>query len=277
MTMLLAFVPVGAGATTPSRNTVDVIFDSSLTDTMAVLATAFHKATGLTMLQTAGESAVDAKDLAGKTTVQDIFVSQGAVAVKSLEVKAAGDLVPWYAQFGATPLLLAYNPKSKFAKDLRTMPWYKVVTMKGFVLGRATADTNSSGVFAVSALKDAAKAEHLPALSKLAASNTSVYSEADLLTQLQKGHLAAAFFYGVDADADGLKTVPLGSLDLVAPYMISILRNSPHEGAAASFVKFLLRKSSAAILAKGGVTEKSPPMLSGPTKAVPPSLRSLFS
>jgi molybdate/tungstate transport system substrate-binding protein len=277
MTVLGAFVPVGADATTPAKNTVDVIFDSSLTDTMAVLATAVHKATGLTMLQTAGESAVDAKALAEKTTVQDVFVSEGAVAVKSLEVKNSGNLVSWYAQFGATPLLLAYNPKSKFAKDLRTMPWYKVVTMQGFLLGRATPDTDSSGTLAVAALDATAKKEHLPALSKLATSSADVYSEADLVTRLQQGHLAAAFFYGVDAATAGLKTVPLASVNLAAPYMITILRNSAHQGAAVTFIKFLLRSSTASIFGKGGVIEKSPALLTGKATAVPPSLRSLVS
>ena len=276
-TMLMTFAPLGVAATTVPKNAVDVIFDSSLTDPMATIATAFHKATGLTMLQTSGETAVVAKAIAGKTTVQDIFVSEGAAAQQFLEGKKHGNWVTWYAQFGSTPLLLAYNPKSKFAKDLQTMPWYKVVTMKGFVLGRATPDTDSSGSLAVTALENTAKAEHLPALSKLAASKAGVFSETDLLTQFEKGHLAAAFFYGVDADANGLKTVPLGSLHLAAPYMISILRKSAHEGAAVSFIKFLFRASSAEILAKGGVTAKSPPILSGPATAVPSPLRSFLS
>jgi molybdate/tungstate transport system substrate-binding protein len=242
-----------------------------------VLATAFHKATGLSMLQTAGESAVDAKDLAGKTTVQDVFVSEGAVAVKSLEVKKSGNLVSWYAQFGATPLLLAYNPKSQFAKDLRTMPWYKVVTMTGFLLGRATPDTDSSGTLAVMALDAIAKKEHLPALSKLATSKADAYSEADLVSRLQQGHLAAAFFYGVDAATAGLKTLPLASVNLAVPYMVTILHNPAHESAAVSFVKFLLRSSTASIFDKGGVIEKSLPILAGKATAVPVPLRSLIS
>ena len=277
ITTLGAFVPVvGVGATTPAKNTVGVIFDSSLTDTMALVATAFHKATGLSMLQTAGESAVDARALAGKTTVQDVFVSEGTVAVKSLEVKKAS-LVSWYAQFGATPLVLAYNPKSKFAKDLRTMPWYKVVTMKGFSLGRATPDTDSSGTLAITALNATAKTQHLPALSKLATSKTDLYSETDLVTDLQKGHIAAAFFYGVDAASAGLKTVPLASVSLSAPYLITILHNSAHEGAAVTFIKFLLRASTASIFSKGGVIEKSPPILTGNVTALPPPLRPLVS
>jgi molybdate/tungstate transport system substrate-binding protein len=276
MTMLVAFVPVGDGATTPAKNVVDVIFDSSLTDSMAVLATSFHKATGLSMLQTAGESAVDARDLAGKTTVQDVFVSEGPVAVKSLESKSNGSLVTWYAQFGSTPLVLAYNPKSKFAKDFRTMPWYKVMTMTGFSVGRAAPDSDSSGTLAVSALEATAKKEHLPALSKLATSKTDVYSETDLLTLMEKSHLAAAFFYGVDAAAAGFKTVPLTSVKLATPFMVTILQHSPHEGGAVTFVKFLLRSSTASTFGKGGVTETKP-ILTGKATAVPMPLRSLIS
>ncbi|HEY5271689.1 MAG TPA: substrate-binding domain-containing protein [Acidimicrobiales bacterium] len=277
MVLLMAFVPVGAGATTPSKDTVDVIFDSSLTDTMAALAAPFHKATGLSMLQTSGESRVDAKAIAGKTATEDVFVSEGAASEQSLEGQKNGNWVSWYAQFGSTPLLLAYNPKSKFAKDLKTMAWYKVVTMKGFLLGRATPDTDSSGSLAITALKDAAKSEHLSVLSKLAVSKTDVYSETDLLTGLQKGQLDAAFFYGVDTTADGLRTVPLGSLHLAAPYMVTILRGAAHEGAAVNFVKFLLRPSTASITEKGGVIEKLPSLLNGKPTAVPLPLRSTIS
>jgi hypothetical protein len=59
--------------------------------------------------------------------------------------------------------------------------------------------------------------------------------------------------------------------------MISILRNSAHEGAAVSFVKFLLRSSSEGILSKGGVAAKTPPVLSGKAMAIPTPLRSLLT
>jgi molybdate/tungstate transport system substrate-binding protein len=259
------------------KNAVDVIFDSSLTDSMATIATAFHKATGLTMLQTSGETGVDAKAIAGKTTVQDVFVSQGATTQKYLEEKAHGSWVSWYAEIGSTPLVLAYGPKSKFAKDLQSMPWYKVVTMKGFSLGRATPDTDSSAGLAATALNDTAKSEHLSALTKLASSKANIDPETELVAKLQQGHLSAAFLYGVDADTAGLETVSLGPLHLMESYMISILRNSAHEGAAVSFVKYLLRPSSASLLAKAAVNEKTPPILIGKLASVPPPLRSVFT
>jgi molybdate/tungstate transport system substrate-binding protein len=277
--MILATTGVAASASPQKspKGSVDVIFDSSLTDTMAILSAAFEKSSHISVLQTAGGSAADAAAISGKTTVQDIFVSEGSAAEQALEGSKNGNWVSWYAQFGSTPLVLAYNPKSKFAKDLKTMPWYKVASMPGFTIGRANPKAYSTGTLAVQALDSAAKSEHLPVLAKLATAKNDAYSEADLVSDLQKGHIAAGFFYGVDAAAFGFRTVSLGSIHLGAPYMVTILHNPKHPADAIDFVKFLLKSSTPAVVHNEGVTFRKSPLLSGQKTAVPNDLRSLIT
>ena len=49
----------------------------------------------------------------------------------------------------ASPLVLGYNPSSKFAQALRTKPWYDVIDQPGFLIGRTDPTTDPKGVLAV--------------------------------------------------------------------------------------------------------------------------------
>ena len=269
--------PATAATASTSKGSVDVITAGSLQDTLTALATPFAKATGYTLVPTVGGSTGDATEIQGKTTKQDIFISAGGASEASLMGKKNGNWVSWYAQFGTTPLLLGYNPKSKFAHDLLTMPWYKVVTMPGFLIGRTDPATDPKGVLADTALDDAAKTYNLPALKTLGTETSDVYTEQSLVGRLQAGQVDAGFFYGVEATAANLKTVTLGPIKLTSPYMITILNHAAHPAAATAFVKWLLGSSGATILKSEGLSLDKPAMLSGSKSAVPSSLRSLVS
>ncbi len=56
------------------------------------------------------------------------------------------------------------------------------------------------------------------------------------------GQLDAGFFYGVEAAAAHIKTVPLTGTSLAGDYTITILNKAPHEAAAVAFVNFLARQ-----------------------------------
>ena len=66
--------------------------------------------------------------------------------------------------FGSSPLVLGYNPSSKFAADLKTKQWYDVIDQPGFLIGRTDPATDPKGVLAITALDRAAKAHDIPAL-----------------------------------------------------------------------------------------------------------------
>jgi molybdate/tungstate transport system substrate-binding protein len=146
------------------------------------------------------------------------------------------------------------------------------VGQPGFLLGRTDPATDPKGALAVEALDQAAKAHHLPALTSLATSSASVFPETSLVGELQAGQLDAGFFYGVEAAAAHLTTVPLRGTDLSAHYTVTILNHAQHAAAARAFVTFLLGASGRSILRRNGLVPTVPPTLSG-KHAVPRDLR----
>ncbi len=79
---------------------------------------------------------------------------------------------------------------------------------------------------------------------------------------LQAGQLDAGFFYGVEASAAHLRTVPLQGTQLAAQYTVAILNRAPHEAAAKAFVKYLLSAAGRSILERYGVTALVPSQVS---------------
>jgi molybdate/tungstate transport system substrate-binding protein len=239
----------GCGSSSPSKSTgaskpsgnVDVLSAGSLDTLMTkTVAPAFHKATGYTMVDTSGGSGTLAADIKNKVDVADVFVSASPTVTQSLEGASNGNWVSWYADFAASPEVLGYYPKSKFAKDLQTMPWYKVITMPGFRLGRTNPSQDPGGVLAAEALEQTATAQHLPALKTLATETSDEYVEDTEEADIQSGQLDASFMYEADAISQDSPFVPLTGVNLAGDYTITIVSKAPHVAAAEAFIKFLL-------------------------------------
>jgi molybdate/tungstate transport system substrate-binding protein len=270
-------LPLPAAASTLPSGPVDVLSAGSLQDLLQQQVTpAFQQATGYTLNNTSMGSDAIATGIKGGTLQGDVFISASPMVNKTLEGSANGNWVSWYASFGSSPLVLGYNPSSKFAGDLRTKPWYDVIGQPGFLVGRTDPATDPKGVLAVTALDKAAKAHDIPTLKAIATSTSNVYPETSLVGQLQAGQLDAGFFYGVEAAAANIKTVPLSGTKLAGVYTITILNRAPHEAAARAFVAFLLGKDGRRILAKNGIVAITPPKVSGKTN-VPKDLKGLLS
>ncbi|MGC1239827.1 MAG: extracellular solute-binding protein [Acidimicrobiales bacterium] len=248
-----------AGASSSAKakapGTVDVLYAGSFLDLMEQqVDPAFHKATGYTVSGYSAGSTALASEIAGGTQVGDVFISASPSVNASLEGSANGNWVSSYKEFGFSPLVLGYNPKSKFAKALETKPWYQVVDRSGFLLGRTDPATDPKGVLAVDALTGVALSYSEPNLAPLASSTSNVFEETALVGDLQAGQLDAGFFYAVEAAAAHLKTVPLVGTHLSGQYTVAILNRAPHEAAAKAFVKFLLSAAGQKILKGNGVT-----------------------
>src|SRR6202522_4755954 len=163
-----------SAAALPSGD-VDVFSAGSLDTLMTKsVGPAFHAATGYTLVDTSHGSGTLEADIKEKTAVADVFVSASPTDVVGLMGAKNGNWVNWYADFAASPEVLGYYPKSKFAKDLQTMPWYKVITLPGFRLGRTDPTQDPGGVLAAKALEETATAQHLPALKTLATASSDV-------------------------------------------------------------------------------------------------------
>ena len=98
-----------------------------------------------------------------------MFVSAAAAADSSLEGAANGDWVSWYSTFAASPLMLGYNPKSSFGKQLaRGTPWYKVLTEPGILVGRTDPKLDPKGVLTVEAVEQRGQQAARPGAAKSA-------------------------------------------------------------------------------------------------------------
>jgi molybdate/tungstate transport system substrate-binding protein len=279
----LAVASVAAVAATPASASpapgtaatgsgpVDVLYAGSLVEVMTKqIDPAFKKATGYTVSDFSAGSDALATDIKGKTQVGDVFLSASPSVNTELEGASNGNWVSWYATFATSKLVLGYNPKSKFAKQLTSEPWYKVVGQKGFLLGRTDPATDPKGVLADDALNAAAKADNEPGLVKLGTEKSDVFPEETLVGRLQSGQLDAGFFYAAEAAAANIKTVPIAGANLVATYTLTVLNNAPHAAGAAAFVKYLLSAPGQAALRKDGFVLVTPPKVTG--TGVPSSL-----
>ncbi len=259
-----------------AKATVSVLYAGSLVDYMENdLGPAFAKASGFGYQGYGAGSTEVASQIKGGVRQGDVFISAAAAADQSLQGSANGNWVSWYSSFAQTPLLLGYNPNSKIAAELRRgVPWYRVVTQSGVLVGRTDPTLDPKGVLTVQAVDNAAAKLHDPAL-KAALNAFSVYPEESLVGRLQAGQLDAGFFYGVEADSAHIPTVSLAPVYKYAIYTLSILNRAPDPSGAAAFVRFLLNSERTATLKRNGLTPLPKPLFSGSAAAVPAGLRSL--
>lgn len=243
--------------------TVRVLYAGSLVNTMEHgVGPAFTKATGVRFQGTSAGSTQLASQIKGKVTPGDVFISASPDANTPLMGAANGNWECWYATFATAPLVLGYNPKSKFAADLASKPWNEVITEPGFLLGGTDPKLDPKGKLSAQAL----------AAVNVPTSVVSVFPEEQLVGRLQAGQLDAGFFYSSEATELGIPTVPLGDLKLKATYTVTVLNQAANPAAAAAFVKFLLGDAGLALLNAHGLVLVRPITVTGDATAVPASL-----
>jgi molybdate/tungstate transport system substrate-binding protein len=264
-----------ASAATTCSGDVDVISAGSL-DTLLTktVGPAFHAATGCTLVDTSGGSSTDAADIKNKIDVEDVFISASPTVTATLMGATNGSWVSWYADFANSPEVLGYYPKSKFATDLKTMPWYDVVTMPGFRLGRTNPSQDPGGVLAADALEGTALTQDLPALKKLATESSDEYVENTEESAIQSGQLDASFMYEADANSQASPFVKLTGVNLAGDYTIAIVKNAPHLAAAEAFIEFLVGPKGQAEMKADHFGIVSPATLTG--SGIPSALSSLI-
>jgi molybdate/tungstate transport system substrate-binding protein len=266
--------PKPTSAAKPSGD-VDVFSAGSLDTLMTKsVAPAFHAATGYTLVDTSHGSGTLAANIKDKVAVADVFVSASPTDDTILMGSSNGDWVSWYAAFATSPEVLGYYPKSKFAKDLQTMPWYKVITMPGFRLGRTNPTQDPGGVLAAKALEETATAQHLPALNTLATETSDEYAENPEEADIQTGALDAAFMYEADANSQDSPFVKLTGVNLAGDYTITLVNKAPHMAAAEAFIKFLLGSQGQSLMKADNFNIVSPPTVTG--SGVPGALSSVI-
>jgi molybdate/tungstate transport system substrate-binding protein len=235
---------------------------------------AFQSATGYSVTGFSAGSKALATEIKGKVHQGDVFISASPKVNATLEGASNGSWVSWYATFATAPLVIGYNANSKFAADLKSKPWYEVITEPGFRLGFTDPATDPKGGLVAEALSATAKSRSLPALTAIENNKGDVFPEETLVGRLQAGQLDAGFFYTSESIPASIPTVPVTGQDLKATYTVTILAGAPHEAAAEAFISWLLGSAGQAALTQAGFTLTSPVKVTG--TGVPPSLSSVL-
>lgn len=265
---------VGSPAVAGARGTVQVLYAGSLVNMMEHdLGPKFGSATGFQYRGIGAGSTELANQIKGRVHAADVFISASPAVNSSLEGTANGSWVSWYARFATAPLVIAYNPHSRFAAELKAKPWYQVITEPGFLLGRTDPRLDPKGKLTVQALQQASQSYHDPGLAA-AEKSSSVFPEEELVGRLEAGQLDAAFFYSNEAAEQHLPTVGLGTVKLAATYTVTVLDNAPDPAGATAFVQYLLGDQGRAIMTAHGLSVPAIPAVSGDTGVVPAPLRS---
>jgi molybdate/tungstate transport system substrate-binding protein len=254
---------------------VDVLYAGSLVNVMEKqIGPGFHTATGYTFTGISGDSGALANGIKGRVQQGDVYISANPKKDVGLEGAKNGGWVSWYATFAKSPLVLGYNPSSKFAADLKTKPWYQVLTEAGILIGRTDPVTDPKGALTVEALDQSAAAHNLPALKAIGTSTNNIYPENTLVGRLQAKQLDVGFFYAAEATAAKIPTVDLTGITLGATYTVAVLKNAPHEAGAEAFVNYVLGAGAKPALESDGFVLVLPPALSG--TGVPAGLQSVL-
>jgi molybdate/tungstate transport system substrate-binding protein len=276
----LTLLPFATARAASGVGKVNVLYAGSMVNLMEHgVGPAFDAAMGGKFQGYAGGSNKLANEIKGKVYPGDVFVSASPKVNDSLMGAANGGWVDWYVGFAQSPLVIGYDPKSRFAADLKTKPWYEVLQMPGIRIGRTDPKLDPKGKLTVDLLAKAETLYKIPGLSEKilgAPENPAqVLPEETLVGRLQSGQMDAAFFYSTET-AD-LKipfvTLPKETV-LSAHYTATVLNNAPHQDAAVAFLAFLLGDQGTAIMRAHGLTLTALKITGDQTK-VPPAILAL--
>ena len=274
--LALAAAPRAASA----NGVVDVLYAGSLVNLMEhSIGPAFTQASGDQLRGYAGGSNKLSNEIKSELRRGDVFISANPKVNEQLSGASNGDWVRWYVLFAESPLVIGYNPSSRFAGDFKNKPWYEVLSEPGIKIGRTDPKLDPKGAFTVELLQRAEEFYKKPGLSQkiLGASDNpaQVLPEEVLVGRFQSGELDVAFFYSTEASDANIKFVqPTKEIDPKARYAAAILRDAPNAANAEKFLVFLLGKAGRDLLQKHGL-DLVGPTIAGDSQAVPASIRSL--
>lgn len=119
----------------------------------------------------------------------------------------------WYAGFARNAITFVYTDKSKFADEINSQNWYKVLARPGVAIGRSNPDTDPSGYQTVQMLDLAEKYYKAPALEQKILANAPLANMRDtetaLISALQLGQIDYLAIYRSDALQHHLKFLDL--------------------------------------------------------------------
>lgn len=137
-----------------------------------------------------------ARLLASKKIVADVFVS---VNPGPMDILKQAGLVDTAVPVASTRMVIAYNPRSTYAAQLKSGDWWKVLQTPGLRFGRTDPAVDPQGQNIIFTLMLAEKYYQQPGLANAVLGPVEnpqqVFAEGSLLTRLQAGQLDAASGY----------------------------------------------------------------------------------
>ncbi|MGD0606974.1 MAG: substrate-binding domain-containing protein [Streptosporangiaceae bacterium] len=284
-----------SASSSASTGTVSIAYASSLEYLNAqVVDPAFKTATGDSFTGRAGASGDLETDIASNEITPNVFESVGADNITPLEPK----YTTWYVPYAGTSMVVAYNPKSKYASQFKAIadgskPLQDLFTLletPGLKLGRTDPNIDPQGRDFIYMLELAQAYYHLPSdtVTKIlggplaSAKSSQLYAESSLDSTLQSGQLDASSAFVTQAIELHLDYVPLptainlssqgsaaayakatiklnnGKTKSGSPQVIDITIIGKPTPAATAFVKYTLSATGLALYKAGGFTLITP-------------------
>ena len=213
-----------SSSSTPAvSGTANVAYASSLTFlNEKVVAPAFKAATGYSYSGYGNASGTLEADIAAGEIHPNVFQSVGSDNITPLEPKFTN----WYIQYAGTKMVVAYNPKSKYASQFKAIadgsePLKNLFTLlqtPGLKLGRTDPNVDPQGRDFIYMLELAQAYYHLPSdtVAKIlgttdfgTASSSQIYAESSLDSTLESGQLDASSAFVTQAIELHLDYIPL--------------------------------------------------------------------
>jgi len=307
--------PASSSSTQASKssNTASVAYAASLVFlNEKIIGPAFTKAKGYGYSGRAGPSDGLESEIASHEISPNVFQAIGGDNITPLFPK----FTTWYVQYAATSIVVAYNPKSKYASQFAAIAsgkkpitdLFTLMEKPGFLLGRTDPNLDPQGRAFIYMLELAQKKYHLPADtvtkiigSPIASSKSSqIYDEAALEPRLQAGQLDASSAYLSQARQLHLHyiTLPaainLGDASMAnwyhnasititgnvlkhgSPLVVDITTIGKPTSAGTSYVAYVLSPAGRALYVKGGYTLLKP-VAFGNTADIPAPVKAELS
>jgi molybdate/tungstate transport system substrate-binding protein len=254
----------GSSASAPApalakpTGTVNVAYASSLQFLNAkMVSPAFTSAEGYTLSGRSGASGELEQNIASGEISPNVFEAVGGDNITPLEPK----YTKWYVQYAGTSIVVAYNPKSKYASQFKAIAdgsqpicslFSSVLQTSGLKLGRTDPNVDPQGRDFIFMLELAQSYCKLPSgtVAKIlgtsdfgTASASQIYAESSLDSTLQAGQLDASSAFITQA------------VELKLPYI-----KLPDAISLASAADAAAYKK-ATVTIKGGVVKKGSPQV----------------
>jgi molybdate/tungstate transport system substrate-binding protein len=214
---ILLFSIVASGSS--DENTVSVLYSGSLAAVMENgVGPAFSIGTGVHYTGEAQGSLGAAHLIRDRLRRPDVFISADPLVNRDVLMGSGnGSQVKWFMTLVSSQLVLAYNPRSKFADkfhqvELGKIPWYEVLEIPAVHFGRGDPSIDPKGYRTLFLFNLAAHFYHRPEIEKLLGdpmNPAQVFPEVVLMARLESGQFDAGIFYKHEIVAHKLPFISL--------------------------------------------------------------------